>query len=126
MYRFDHTVENARVRGVNLNYGSECFAQIVLSLEDLARMVERGIYELSTWVAGMKFLPPPREVPQCFQALGFTETPSSADDVRARYREMAKQFHPDAGGTDTEFRALTEASEQAIAFFGQTRKENLS
>lgn len=52
LYRFDHSVDKARARGVELRYGSDAFAQVVLALEDLARMVERGIYELSTWVAG--------------------------------------------------------------------------
>ncbi|SHF53777.1 hypothetical protein SAMN02746089_02114 [Caldanaerobius fijiensis DSM 17918] len=35
-------------RGIKLVYGLDAFAQIVLSLEDLARMVERGIYDLQT------------------------------------------------------------------------------
>lgn len=56
-YRFCHSVDNAKAHGVNIQYGSDVFAQVVLSLEDLARMVERGIYDLSTWVAGMKYLP---------------------------------------------------------------------
>jgi hypothetical protein len=59
LYRFDHTIEKARARGIDIKYGSDVFAQVVLALEDLARMVERGIYDLSTWVSGMKYLPPP-------------------------------------------------------------------
>ena len=57
LYRFSHSVQNAQEHGVNIKYGSDVFAQVVLSLEDLARMVERGIYDLGTWVAGMKYLP---------------------------------------------------------------------
>ena len=56
-YRFTHSVKNAKEHNIDLRYGSDAFAQVVLSLEDLARMVERGIYDLSTWVAGMKYLP---------------------------------------------------------------------
>lgn len=62
-YRFSHSVANAKAHGVDIKYGSDVFAQVVLSLEDLARMVERGIYDLSTWVAGMKYLPARRRYP---------------------------------------------------------------
>jgi len=119
LYRFDHSVENARTRGIDLYYGSDCFAQIVLSLEDLARMVERGIYDLSVWVAGMKMLPPATEVPECFRTLGFTEVPDGPEIVKARYRSLAKALHPDAGGNAADFQRLKEAAEQAVAYFGE-------
>jgi hypothetical protein len=81
LYRFDHSVEKAKSRGINLTYGSDAFAQIVLALEDLARMVERGIYDLQTWVSGMKYLPPVIEVPSCFKLLGFETIPASEEDI---------------------------------------------
>jgi len=39
-------VEKERKNGISLSYGSDAFAQLVLSLEDIARMTERGIDEL--------------------------------------------------------------------------------
>lgn len=96
LYRFDHSIEKARSRGVELRYGSDAFAQVVLALEDLARMVERGIYELSTWVAGMKYLPPVVEVPSFMQFLGFTQIPSGPEEVKERYRQLAKKMHPES------------------------------
>lgn len=122
MYRFDHSCAKAQTRGINLTYGSDAFAQIVLSLEDLARMVERGIYELSTWVAGMKFLPPPKEIPACMLALGFQQIPESVEDVRERYRGLVKTMHPDVGGTEEGFRAIKEAAEQAIAHLEEAKR----
>jgi hypothetical protein len=119
LYRFDHSVEKAKAHGVNISYGSDAFAQVVLALEDLARMVERGIYDLSTWVSGMKFLPPPIEVPSFFKYLGFVEIPSGAEEVKARYRELAKQYHPDAGGDPENFKKLAEASERSLKYFEQ-------
>lgn len=113
LYRFDHTLEKAQARGINLRYGSDVFAQVVLALEDLARMVERGIYDLSTWVSGMKYLPPPVEVPSFFKYLGFAEIPANKEDVDARYRTLSKQMHPDAGGKPEDFHKLKEASEKA-------------
>ena len=119
LYRFDHTVEKARNRGIDLRYGSDSFAQVVLALEDLARMVERGIYELSTWVAGMKYLPPPVEIPSFFQFLGFQDIPTGPDEVKARYKNLAKTMHPDQGGEEADFLKLKDASERAMSYFGR-------
>jgi len=115
-YRFSHSLENAQAHGVNVKYGSDLFAQVVLSLEDLARMVERGIYDLSTWVAGMQYLPAPAKIPDCFLLLGFTYIPENAEEVKARYRELAKRAHPDNGGTETEFVTLQAAQKAALEY----------
>lgn len=122
LYQFDHSVQKAQARGINLHYGSDCFAQVVLALEDLARIVERGIYDLSTWVSGLKALPPVVEVPSFFRVLGFTEIPADVEEVKARYRSLAKQLHPDAGGSAEDFQALKRAAEQAIQWFSRAGK----
>ena len=114
LYRFDHSVEKAKARGFKLTYGSDVFAQLVIALEDLARMGERGIYELTTWLAGMKFLPPPVVIPECFKVLGFEAIPTDVEEVKARYKTLAKQVHPDAGGSEAAFIRIQEASRQAI------------
>lgn len=116
LYRFEHSVEKARARGTDLRYGSDAFAQVVLALEDLARMVERGIYDLQTWAAGMKYLPPPIEIPSFFRFLGFKEVPGSAEDVKERYRQLVKQMHPDVGGTEEDFQKLRDAVERALKY----------
>lgn len=123
LYRFDHTVQKARASGQDLSYGSDAFAQIVLALEDLSRMVERGIYDLSTWVAGMKFLPDTAQLPGWVKLLGFELMPSNAEDVKARYRNLAKQYHPDAGGDPGDFEKIKTAAEQGIRHFGATSEE---
>jgi hypothetical protein len=120
LYRFDHSVEKAKSRGISLRYGSDAFAQIVLALEDLARMVERGIYELSTWVAGMKYLPPPIEIPSFFRFMGFEQIPAGQEDVKERYRQLVKQMHPDVGGNPDDFKKLGEVSEKALQYFDKT------
>lgn len=116
LYRFDHSVEKAKSRGVNITYGSDAFAQIVLALEDLARMVERGIYDLQTWVSGMKYLPPAIEIPSFFKTLGFEELPASEEDIKTRYKNLAKQLHPDVGGNPEDFMKIQKASEEAIKY----------
>jgi hypothetical protein len=117
LYRFEHSVDKAKARGIALKYGSDAFAQVVLSLEDIARMVERGIYDLQSWVEGMKFLPPVIEIPTFLQFMGFSTIPASADDVKERYRTLAKQMHPDVGGNADDFKKLQTASEQALKYF---------
>lgn len=118
-YRFSHSVENAKAHGVNIRYGSDVFAQVVLSLEDLARMVERGIYDLSTWAAGMKYLPAAESVESCFAALGFLDRPESAEAVKAQYRRMAKAMHPDVGGDGAAFQAMTENYRRCLDLMGE-------
>ena len=112
-YKFSHSMENAKAHGVNVKYGSDLFAQVVLSLEDLARMVERGIYDLSTWAAGMQYLPPPKYIDDCFKVLGFTELPTE-EDIKSRYKKMSKALHPDNGGSEIEFTELTRNFEKCL------------
>lgn len=119
VYRFHQSLENATQRGVKLATSKDCLAQIVLSLEDLARMVERGLYDLQTWVAGMKALPPGPEIPDWCKVMGFAEVPADLETARARYRELVKKRHPDHGGTPGEFMMLQEAMAQAEAQFGE-------
>ena len=112
LYRFEHSIENANAHGLNVKYGSDVFAQVVLTLEDIARMTERGIYELQTWVAGLKALPKPKDIPDCFKLLGFSEVPK-IEELKTRYRQVVKTAHPDAGGTEDYFIAIQNAYKQA-------------
>jgi hypothetical protein len=123
VYRFSHSIENAKAHGQTVRYGSDVFAQVVLALEDLARMVERGIYDLSTWVAGMKYLPPAADIPDCFRVLGYDRIPENQEDVSKRYKNLAKSAHPDAGGSNEQFQTLTDAYNQAVDYFKQAKGE---
>lgn len=114
-YRFDHSVENAKAHGQDIQYGSDIFAQVVLTLEDIARMTERGIYELQTWISGLKALPAKEVLPECFAVLQFEQVPS-AERINERFRQLCKSCHPDTGGSEEMFRRLTEAKEQALAY----------
>lgn len=116
LYRFEHSVEKAKQFGQKLNYGSDAFAQIVLALEDLARIVERGIYDLQNWVAGMKALPERSTLPSFCVVLGLDHIPVSEEEVHRQFKKMAAVFHPDKGGTDEDFQKLTAAEEQALSF----------
>lgn len=116
-YRFSHSVSNAQAHGVNIRYGSDVFAQVVLSLEDLARMVERGIYDLSTWVAGMKYLPEAISIPDCFLVLQFSKIPDDIAEVEKQFKRLAAVAHPDKGGSGEQFLVLQNARSQAKEYF---------
>lgn len=111
-YRFEHSLEKAAVHKQNISCVSDLFAQLVMSLEDIARMSERGIYELSTWIAGMKALPPKKEIPQCFVTLGFEDIPTAAE-LKNRFHMLAKASHPDSGGDPTLFHLYKSAHTDA-------------
>lgn len=114
LYRFEHSVEKGKAHGQKLVYGSDAFAQLVLALEDLARLAERGIYNLKRWIEGMKYLPPPVVIPQCFLTLGFQSIPADVTEVHERYKTLSKQLHPDMpGGNEEAFKAMKQATEDA-------------
>ncbi len=118
LYAFEHTVEKAKQRGLGLQFGSDCFAQLVFALEDIARLVERGIYDLQTWVVGLKALPAATDLPDWCKVMGFAELPATKDAVESRFRELAVKRHPDQGGSPDEFRMLKEARDAALAWLG--------
>lgn len=60
---------------------------------------------------------PPTRAPDCIISLGL-EWPCSRDDVKARWRELAKKHHPDPNGGDSaEFIIAHQNYEAAIALF---------
>lgn len=119
LYRFEHSVQKAQDRGHKLSYGSDAFAQVVLALEDLARLVDRGIYDLQDWVAGMKSLPPAQPLPEFCALLGLDHLPQSEEEIKKAFREMAQRNHPDKGGSDAFMRSLLTARQEAEEWIRQ-------
>lgn len=118
-YRFEHSIEKAKAHNQKLQHVSDLFAQLVLSLEDICRMSERGIYDLSTWIEGMKALPPQKEIPQCFLILGFQDIPTPPE-LEQRYKQLVKIAHPDKGGDADMFKAYTQARDAALMFYNES------
>lgn len=121
LYRFEHNIENAKAHGSNLAYGSDAFAQIVLALEDLARIVTRGIYDLSVWVSGMKALPQYVPLPAFCVVLELDHVPQDEEEVERQYRNVARKCHPDNGGSGEAFQKLTDAKNAALEYLRQKR-----
>lgn len=116
-YKFEDSIQNAAKHGQKISYVSDIFARVVLSLEDLARMKDRGIYDLSTLLAGFPALPTSAAIPDCFRVLGYDRIPEDKGDVRCRYKQLAKAAHPDVGGSEEQFQTLNQAYEQAVKYF---------
>ncbi len=71
-------------------------------------------------------IPPPQPPPQKKQPpakipwrviLGFASTPT-VDEVKKRYRELSKIYHPEAGGSRDSFEAITAARDAALRELG--------
>ncbi|MFV0352278.1 MAG: J domain-containing protein [Oscillospiraceae bacterium] len=114
-YRFEHTIEKAKASGHNITSVSDLFASLVLSLEDITRAIEKGIFDLGSLLQNWRQLPPARpEVPGCLQALQFDSVPTETE-LRQRYRELAKTAHPDTGGDAQRFDLLKRNFSDAMA-----------
>lgn len=113
-YRFENSAEKSAQCGRGLSYGSDVFAAVVLSLEGLARAVEQGIFSLDMLLAGVPALPEGKPLEPCFVALGFSQVPATAEEVKTHYRRMAKVMHPDAGGDEAVFAKLRENYEECL------------
>lgn len=114
-YRFENSSKKSAVCGRNLTYVSDLFAEVVYSLEGLARAVEKGIFTLDMLLAGVPALPSASSLEPCFKAMGFSTMPTSAEEITEQYRRLAKVLHPDApGGSEASFKALSENYEACL------------
>lgn len=107
-YRFENSSAKSAECGRNLTYVSDLFGAIVYALEGLARAVEQGIFTLDMLLTGALALPEGTKLEPCFAALGFTQRPETAEEVKTQYRRMAQVMHPDKGGDASAFVALKE------------------
>ncbi|TCL40000.1 hypothetical protein EV210_101200 [Anaerospora hongkongensis] len=121
-YRFEHTVAKAVEKGQKISFGSDAFAQVVLALEALARLSERGIYDFGQLSQGFKMLPAAIVIPDFFKTLGFAQIPT-LEECKNQYKELIKTAHPDVGGSVEEFKKLTEAKRLAEDYFKGEQNE---
>lgn len=118
VYRFENSTDKSKKAGRGLVYVSDLFAAVVYSLEGLARAVEQDIFTLDMLLSGVPSLPAASPLEPCFEVLGFSERPTDQQDVYAQYKKMAKQVHPDAGGSEEDFIKLTAAYHDCLATIG--------
>ena len=96
-YQLNHNIEKANINRTSDNkliYGSDVFAQLVLALEDLSRMSEYNIYDLSEWLSNME-VTYNNELPDCFKKIGFTGIVVPKQDVlEQKIKEYKKVLYP--------------------------------
>lgn len=52
--------------------------------------------------------------PECLSRLGFDRYPANTDEIKNRYKDLARRCHPDMGGNAEDFRKLKEAYDMCI------------
>lgn len=62
---------------------------------------------------GRETKPPPAPDPEWAKVLGLPKT-ATKDQIKSKYRTLAKVHHPDAGGDPKKFAEITKAYEEAI------------
>lgn len=62
-----------------------------------------------------------RELARAYRLLQVSPT-ASAEEIRAAYRRLAAEMHPDRGGSDARLAALTEARDLLLSQLPESRK----
>ncbi|QQK74233.1 hypothetical protein HUG15_00420 [Salicibibacter cibarius] len=75
-YRLEHSIQNAKEKGIILRNGLDCLMELIHSLEDLCGIINRGTYTLETWIAGMNLSP---------------EESEYQEELHIRYRSLGEQ-----------------------------------
>lgn len=114
LYRLEHSIDKARLQGIIIQYGSEAFARIVLALEDISRAINRGVYDLDTWLEGVKL--PPKSLKSCrfLEILGFSQQPSTREEVWEQYNKRMNELELDDNGNHLTAKMLKEAAERTV------------
>lgn len=53
--------------------------------------------------------------PECLSILGFDDWPTDMSEIKNRFHRLAKEKHPDAGGSTQEFEKINKAYKEAQA-----------
>jgi len=120
-YRFENSMEKAASTGRKVEYVSDIFAEIVLSLEGLARATEKDIFTLDMLLSGVPSLPANASMPECFVLMGLDAMPDTVEAIKKQYRAEAKKRHPDNGGSAEDFCRLEIAYKDCLNALGEQR-----
>lgn len=101
IFKFQHSLDSEYAKENRITFVSDLFAQVVLTLEDLARASERGLYDFSQIISGLPSLPESvAHLEPCFIAMGFSKRPSSEEEVKQYFHRQAMVVHPDGKDGD--------------------------
>lgn len=91
-YQINHSMEKANE---NIENGSDLFAEIVLTIEDLVHISERNICSFEDWLSNFEQKAGTYELPDCFKKLGFDgRYMPNKKNVDYKVNELAKVLDP--------------------------------
>ena len=85
-------------------------------LRQEGRFPHRGSYFYATEEAGIRDVHAALTARHAWCAALGVEFPCSAESIKAAYRRLVRERHPDAGGNPAEFLALEQAYREALAY----------
>jgi hypothetical protein len=87
---------------------------------DAMRGLDRwGVGSIAQAFAGYAALPAPPAPKTCFEILGVAAS-ATAEEIKAAFRSLAKEKHPDGGGTNAEMVTVLDAYKEALRRVGVT------
>ncbi|WP_101843624.1 hypothetical protein [Halobacillus sp. Marseille-P3879] len=107
-YRLEHSIEQAKERGIILRNGLDCLIELTLSLEDLCEIIDRGTYKFETWISGM----------EQSSSDSAKEIPEFEEEFHIRYKSLGKQNLSDSKKSE-EF--IPFPSESPLNNFGESK-----
>lgn len=92
---------------------------IYKSIEALRSIERWGVSDfINRSFAGFKALPQSTKEMSWWEVLGFTGIPDHVSSPLRHYRQLAKEFHPDNGGSHEKMTELNKAFEEAKKHYG--------
>lgn len=96
-------------------YSEDNFRAITLTLEALRAVVRHGVVDVDRVFTGFAAIQPPAPRRPWWEVLGYGRRDGlTEDEVRERFRDLAKTRHPDVGGSAAAFQELQEARAEAL------------
>lgn len=89
-------------------------AAIAAHVEAIRGQLRWGVGDVRAAFAGFKALPAADAIKPWWQVLGFREAPTSADVLKAKFRELATLHHPDRGGNGNQMAEINAAYEAGL------------
>ena len=125
-YQINHTLKNARINNPKIVSGSDVFAELVLTMEDLMHISDRNICDFKDWMAPFELKAGSIELPECFAKLGFDgRYMPSKKNVDFKFSELAKVLDPDknAFGDKEKFDELLDIRQKCYDFIEESENK---
>ena len=94
-YQLDHTIEKAKKSNAGITSGTDLFAELVLTLEELYHINERNIISFKKLFEPFELKAGTVDLPECFIKLGFDgRYLPLKKNIDYKYNELAKVLDP--------------------------------